>query len=78
MRTGMDTEMIFKLQQSIQTSDGIRKMLIYNEDKSIYYEAPITDEIRELMGDNLKIFVKGRLQKSGNIRIDRALKQDDF
>jgi hypothetical protein len=74
----MDTEMIFKLQQSIQTSDGIRKMLIYNEDKSIYYEAPITDEIRELMGDNLKIFVKGRLQKSGNIRIDRALKQDDF
>ena len=49
--------MIIKIQTSIVTNNSNATSLIYNEDRTIMYEAPLTKDIREIMkGEHKKYF----------------------
>lgn len=64
--------MIFKVQQSLVTSEGQPQMLIYNEDRSVIIQEPISDEVAKFMGDKLKVYVEGRVWED-NIILDRVV-----
>jgi len=51
--------MILKLQISL--SPGDNKMLIYNKDRSIFYEDDATDDVVKLAAGRKKLFVKAKL-----------------
>lgn len=48
--------MIVKVQLSIITSEKNRRVLIYNEDRTIEYETDASKEIVDLMRGDLKAF----------------------
>jgi len=51
--------MILKLQISLSPGDD--RMLIYNKDRSIFYEDIATEDVVKLAAGRKKIFVKGKL-----------------
>lgn len=55
----------FKVQRPLFRSDGENVWLFYNEDGSIRFEAPPTEELTAVMGDNFKIYAQFRLTREG-------------
>lgn len=49
--------MICKLQISQFSTEEDKQMLIYNEDRSIFYEDKATEEVLKLAGDKPKLYV---------------------
>ena len=68
--------MIVKVQRSLCPPDV--SCLIYNKDRDIMGEFPVTDEIRQVMGDEMKGYFHGKfIKKTGKVElIDRAPDQD--
>lgn len=73
---------VFKIQREIieplavhrASFDGETKVLVYNKDRSITGQFPITPELRKLFGKRLKIYVLGRRLPDGRLETgDRAL-----
>ena len=60
--------MIFKVQRSLHPLD--EEALIYNQEKSIVYHVPVTDQIREMMGDDMKGFYNAEVNKAGRVEFD--------
>ncbi len=46
----------FKLQRPLMTNGTDPMILIYNEDRSIMAELPVSDEILEIFGEEFKIY----------------------
>jgi hypothetical protein len=68
--------MIVKLQ--LPLSDPDAPCLIYDKARTVFVQAPVTDEIRRAMGDNMKAYFKANYNKpSGNVElIERAPPQE--
>lgn len=49
-------KVIVKVQQSIVSSDGIKRVLVYDEDRQNHYEGPIPKEIEETLAGRLKAY----------------------
>ena len=64
---------IVKVQSSLYTTDTAQKMLVYNEDKSIYYEAELTAEVRNLLADRPKAYFEFTLTESNEIRFGKEV-----
>lgn len=56
--------MIVKVQQSLFTNEEEPQMLIYNKSKSVFYQAPLIPEVKELLGDRPKAYFKAKLVDS--------------
>lgn len=63
----MNTELIVKVQLSINSSDYERYMLVYNEDRTIEYEKPVTDKEIKALGNKPKSFWYASHRKDGVI-----------
>lgn len=70
--------MIVKVQISIATSLPRRRLLIYNEDRSIMYEDDATDEVIKLVGDYPKAYFKAHLDKQKKIVLDERAGDQDW
>lgn len=57
---------VYKLQLGLNNNN----VLCYNEDKSKIGEFHVTNEIKELFGDELKIYVEGEMNEQGQISIE--------
>lgn len=52
--------MIVKVQQSLFSS-GEPTMLVYNESRTVMYEAPLPLDVKELLGERPKAYFKAKL-----------------
>ena len=57
--------MIIKMQVSQASSRPGRMVLVYNQDRSIFYEEPLTDEIAALMYGRPKAYFHADLDGTG-------------
>ena len=62
---------IFKIQRPIASSSQI--LLIYNEDRSVYGNLPMSQELAGLMGTDYKIYVKGYVDDEGMLYIEEKV-----
>ena len=60
---------IFKVQRPICSSESNAPILIYNKDRSIYYQMPISQEIAKFMGTSYRIYIKGYINNDGILQI---------
>jgi hypothetical protein len=67
--------MIIKMQVSQASSRPGRMVLVYNQDRSIFYEEPLTDEIAALMYGRPKAYFHADLDGTGLEIGDEVLAQ---
>ena len=53
-------------------------MLIYNQDRTVMYQADLTDEVRKLMGGQLKVYAIATLDGKKRIHIRRLIKSQKW
>jgi hypothetical protein len=68
---------IWKLQRPLYTNMPVLEVLAYTEDRKSEAFIPMTDyEIEELFGDNLKLYVKAKVnRKTGMLEVDKILEE---
>ncbi|MCZ7622388.1 hypothetical protein KsCSTR_20120 [Candidatus Kuenenia stuttgartiensis] len=64
---------IVKVQSSLHTTEAVLKMLVYNEDKSIHYEADLTAEVRNLLAGRPKAYFEFALNECSEIRLGKEV-----
>ena len=72
---------IFKIQRPIVTSDPEPKCLVYNQDRSIYGQIPLTAEVvKELFPNGeLKQYVRGSFDpQTGDVTLDELVGEQDW
>lgn len=69
--------MIVKVQLSLTTYESHQMVLIYNEDRSILWQGPASEEIKTAMGKELKRFFSARLVDT-KIRLGREVQQQNW
>lgn len=70
--------MIVKVQQSIATTHAAPQMLIYNEDRSVTYEAPLTAPVARVLGARLKAYFYATIDGAGLLSLDGAAPEQDW
>ncbi len=61
---------IFKVQRPMSQSSGLEELaLVYNKSRSQYGQLPMTQELKDLMGKDYKIYVTGKIAKDGTLQI---------
>lgn len=67
--------MIFKIQRSLFSSDGVTRLLIYNKDRSIRGEFELEQNapILDMLKDRPKIFVEGVLGRDRQLHISHEV-----
>lgn len=69
---------IWKLQRPLYTNMPVLEVLAYTEDRKHEAFIAMTDyEIVELFGDNLKLYVKGKVKK-GILVVDKILEEQSW
>ncbi len=69
---------IFKIQLPLSTSLKIPEALIYNEDRSVMGQIPITEDLRSLFPPGVfKIFVTGTIDDEGALNATGTVYQED-
>ena len=69
---------LFKIQRSIATSEKYEQFLIYNRDESVTKRGDIGQNLREIMGDRLKIYAYCRIKKDGELCIGQVIEDQDW
>lgn len=54
--------MIVKVQISLESSDDLCRVLVYNQDRSVTFEGPATPKIIELMAQEPKKFFRAAIK----------------
>lgn len=62
--------MIIKIQSSLFPQMH-PTMLIYNEDRTVFYQDRLSEEVRILLGENPKGYFHAQVDKAGLLRIGR-------
>lgn len=66
--------MIVKVQRALNNNNNV---LIYNEDRSVLREGPITEEVSKFMGTDLKIFASAHMEGT-EIVLDQRCDRPDW
>jgi hypothetical protein len=70
--------MIVKVQRSVVTNDPTGpQVLVYNEDRSVEYQEPLTDAVADLMGERVKMYLYARV-RDGVIILGYAAPEQDW
>ncbi|MGQ3685298.1 MAG: hypothetical protein ACUBOA_09905 [Candidatus Loosdrechtia sp.] len=64
---------IVKVQSSLYTTDTAQKMLVYNEDRSINYEADLTEEVKKVLLGRPKAYFEFTLTENKEIRLGKEV-----
>ena len=62
--------MIVKVQLSLHTTQERRRVLVYNEDRSVWYEADASQEVINLLAGEPKTYFKAHLDKDKKLILD--------
>ena len=71
---------IVKLQWPISTNMEIPEVLVYNEDESIFQGFPISQELKEMFGNKLKIYRMAQIRRDGVLEVfaDPVLEEQEW
>ena len=73
--------MIFKMQKPVFSSEG-ETYLVYNKDRSIMSQSLKIGQVKEIDDlfdeDELKIYVKGYIDRKGNLVINKKVETQDW
>lgn len=69
--------MIVKVQASLVTTEDSQQILIYNKDKSAFWQGPATSELLTIMNGRPKAFFSARIVKK-KIMIDSEAKWQNW
>lgn len=64
----MSTPMIVKVQMSLASSDGVRRVLIYDRTRRFSYEGGVNEDVVEMMGGRAKAYFEAGI-RNGNLEI---------
>lgn len=53
--------MIVKVQRSLATSEDVPQVLIYDRDRSVRLEGPLSDELARAMGADVKLYFEAEV-----------------
>ena len=67
----MKSPRVFKVRRDARFS---LKAYIFDQNYEYVHEIPVTDELHNLMGKELSVFVKGRVDADGKIHIGALLR----
>lgn len=70
--------MIFKLQRSILTTAKKQQLIVYNKDRSIFFQGPLGKTIGEFMDKDFKMFVHGDIDENGMLRIAKEARWQEW
>lgn len=70
--------MIVKVQISLQSSDNVRRMYIYNKGKTIEYQAEVTPEVWHIMKGRSKAFFHASLSDDKKIILGEEAQWQDW
>lgn len=68
--------MVIKVQISL--SKGPKKVLLYNEDKSVVWEGLASKDLRRLMCGRSKAFFHASIDKNGLVQINEEADEQDW
>ena len=75
----MKTKHIFKVQIPLVSSHECPPALIYNEDRSILDEVPITSKLRALFPEDVfKIYVHGTIDDAGVVDLNEVVGEQEW
>ena len=74
----MSERVIIKLQLSLSTMGVGRQVLIYNEDRSIMEQFDASQEVLDLMGDEVKAYFYAKLIPDPNASEGSLVRLDEF
>lgn len=57
--------MIVKVQRALMSTDGVDRVLIYNQDRSFVYEGGINEDLADILGDQPKAYYEATLGPNG-------------
>lgn len=63
---------IFKVQRPIGGS-SLEPILVYNRNRSVFGQMPMTQEIAKYMGSEYKIYVRGYIDKDGILQVEEKV-----
>ena len=69
--------MIIKIQRSIVTNMPVPQVVIYNEDRSIFWQGPMPEDIKKLMGRYSKVYAKAKIVGT-EVVVDRIIADQDW
>lgn len=64
---------VFKIQVPLHSSKENPPLLIYNRNRSIFFQMGITEGLQELIGDDSKIYVLGYIDGNNVFQIIRKV-----
>ena len=69
----------WKIQRSLYTNADVDQVLIYNKDRSVEGQMPLTENVLRLFPEGShKIFVRGVMNKNGSIDIRAVIEDQDW
>jgi hypothetical protein len=69
---------IIKLQVSIYTTESKSQVLIYNKDRSIFYQEDITPEIEDLMDGDKKAYFEAHIDETNKLVLDKQIDEQNW
>jgi len=69
---------IVKIQVSLFSSEPVQEVLIYNKDQSVRETFVLTDNIKNIMKDEPKLFFYAHIDKNKKLNIDKSAKWQDW
>lgn len=63
-------EVVLKIQRPM---DERYPALIYNQDRDMYAEMPMTDELKSVMGSQYKLYVRAYISSYGILQVSEVL-----
>jgi hypothetical protein len=75
---GASDQVIIKVQLSIETTEEKRQVLAYNEDRSFMFEDDVSQDILNLMGDQLKAYFFAKINDDGAFEIMGFAPEQDW
>lgn len=70
--------MIVKVQLSMATSHENQRVLVYNKNKSVWYEGDASKKLIKQMGGRFKMFFKAKMEKDKSITLIKPAKSQDW
>lgn len=69
---------VFKVQRSIFSSDGSKRLLLYNDDRSIVCEVVNCPELEEFMGDEFVKYARVHFDFDGNVTVFEKVSPEEL
>ena len=70
--------MIIKVQQSLISSSNTKRMLVYNEDRSLFFEDELTPDAAKVLDNRPKAYFEAEIDEDGALSIIKEVDERNW